>query len=314
MAVLSRPVTPVNPIEWQESRFQQKNRSAFLRRYQFALPVMLGVLTLLVILSLRDMTFPTRNVGIYLIWIVHALVVARAIAAGANAISREHVSKTWDVLMLTGVNTRQILLGKWLAVLRQVAPWTLGLACVRLVMIPVFMMSLVNRFAWRAIHNAGYYYNTGSYDLPLISWRPESALMAVVMTVMLTLLEAMACTAIGLAASAITRKGWSAMIAAFCVRFAPVMIFAAFTQYEVGDQPSWRVLSFTPLSLADSGTSTLYLLSLPLTNQTFYLHGHAMTGILLATSLLIVFATVSLWLTNRAIRRSGALSLRESRM
>lgn len=314
MAVLTRPVIPVNPIEWQEIRFQQKNVSAFLRRYRWMLPVALIVLTLMVILSLRDITFPTRNVGIYLIWIVHALVVARAIAAGANAISREHVGKTWDVLVLTGVSTRQILLGKWLAVMRQVAPWTLALATLRLVMIPVFMLSLVNRFAWRAVTMGSTYYNSGMYDMPIIDWRPESALLAVLMTVGITILEVMACTAIGLAASAITRKGWIAMITAFLVRFAPVMIFAAFTQYEVGDQPSWRVLSFTPLSLADSGTSTLYLLSLPLTSRTFFLHGHALAGLSLAASLLIAFLIASLWLTNRAIRQSGALSLHESRM
>jgi hypothetical protein len=284
-----------------------------MRRYRLLGPATLVVAIAVIVLSLTDVTNPTRNMGIYLIWIVHALVVARAIAAGANTISREHVGKTWDVLVLTGIDAQRILMGKWLAVMHQVAPWMLGLGIVRLVMIPVFMLSLVNRFAWWTTRGSSTYNYGGLNDLPLVSWSPGASLLAVIMTVSLTLLEVMACTALGMASSAVTRKGWSAIVVAFCLRFAPVVIFTAFTQYEVGDRPAWRVLTFTPLSLADSGTSTLYQLSLPITSRTIFMQNNALVGLSLATILLIIFLAVSLWAANRAILRSGALSIQESR-
>jgi len=258
--------------------------------------------------TLREITAPTRDLALYTIWIVHALAAARCIAAGANAISREHVGLTWDALVMTGVSARLILRGKWLGVMRHAAPWMLLLAAVRLAMLPIFMLSFVNRYAWRYLMNAygsGGYYGGGMS--PYLDWVPWAAVTAVVVTVALTVLELMACTALGLACSAALRRGWLAMVAAFCIRFAPVFFFAAFTYYEVGDSPSWRILRFPWLSLADGGTAPLYQLALPLATWTRETHVNALPGVAASAVLLLAITSAALLATWRSIREAGAL-------
>ncbi len=293
-----------NPIEWQETQHQLRLIQAGARRYWFMMPTTLLLLVGVIALTLLDIGAQTRNMAIYVIWIVHIITAARAISAGANAISREHVGKTWDALVMTGVNTRQILIGKWLGVLHRVAPWMLALGAVRLLMIPVFMIAMMNRFVYFA--SGGRYFYGGYSSMP-ISWVGWAAVAAVVFTVILTVLEVMACTAIGLAASAMMRKGWTAMIMAFCIRFAPVVLFGAFTRYEVATGAAYRVLRFPYLSLADGGTAPLYLLTLPYSYRTQTVHLDALPSVLMAVVLLSGMLVVALLATWWFIRRDGAL-------
>jgi len=303
--VVLRQIT--NPIEWGETHHQRQHTVSVIRRGWFVGPFALVSTIGLVALTLRDVTSPTRELALMVIWIIHALTGARAIAAGANAVSREYDGLTWIPLILTGVSARQILLGKWLGVLHQVAPWMLILGSVRLAMLPIFMLSFANRFAWRMSYRAGNpsYNNFNLYYA--IGWVEWAAVAAVLMTVVLTVLEIMCCAAIGLAASALIKRGWLALIAGICIRFAPVIIFAAFTRYEVGLGPSWRVLRFTPLALADSGSAPLYQLALPLTTWTTSAHEEALPGIFLAAALLIVLLAGALFIAWAAIRSAGAL-------
>ncbi|MBL8160799.1 MAG: ABC transporter permease subunit, partial [Anaerolineae bacterium] len=275
-----------NPIEWLESRYQHRSTPAFARRWWPLLPLGAGWAVAVIALTLQDVRASTREYAILLIWIVHALAASRAIVAGANAVSREHVSQTWDTLVLTGVSVRRILMGKWLAVLRQIAPWMLVLGAVRLALLPVFMLAFVNRFAWRTAYGSSGYMSYGYSGTSYLDWVAWAAFVAVAATVLLTLLEMMACSALGLAASAVLRRGWPAMAAAFIVRFLPVILFAGFTRYEVGAAPSWRVLRFPPLSLADGGSASLYQLVLPETNWTFGTHSNALPGLLMVAVML----------------------------
>jgi len=294
-----------NPIEWQETRHQKWHTLPLIQRWRLFGPLALAASVGILALTLRDVSSPTRELALLVIWIVHALTGARAIAAGANAVSREYDGQTWIPLILTGVSTRKILLGKWLGVMHQTAPWMLALGALRLAMLPIFMLALANRFAWRIAYRstmAGYY-----HPQDVIGWVEWAALLAVIMTLVLTLLEIMACTALGLAASAVIKRGWLALVAAICIRFAPVFLFAAFTRYEVGMGPSWRVLRFTPLALADSGSAPLYQLSLPLTSWTVGTHEDALAGLFLAAGLLIVLLVSALLVAWGAIRAAGAL-------
>ena len=296
-----------NPIEWQETQYQRRMIPTVTRRYGYMLSAMLVFVVALVILTLLDVSAQTRNVAIYVIWIVHVMTAARAISVGANAISREHVGKTWDALVLTGVNARQILIGKWLGVLHRIAPWMLMLGALRLVMIPVFTMAMTNRFAYWGRGGYTYYGATSAPQTSPIEWVAWAAFASVIFTVLLTVLEVMACTAIGLAASAVMRKGWTAMIAAFCIRFAPVVLFGAFTRYEVATGMAYRVLRFPYLSLADGGTAPLYLLALPYTYRTQTVHAEALPGILMVGVMLGSMTLISLAVVWWAIRRDGAL-------
>ncbi len=306
MAISIRvPSLNSNPIEWQETR-QQAGQSVQMR-----LGVWFGLGLLIVsvgaiVLTLDNLSTPTQQLAVYVIWIVHAVTAARAISAGANAISREHLGKTWDSLVLTGVSTRQILMGKWLGVLNRTAGFMTLFGVVRLVMLPVFMLSLVYRYAWFNGGSVSQFYGDRLVDL--VGWVPWAAVVAVVMSVVLSVLEVLTCTALGMAASAWTRRGWTAMIVAFCIRLLPVALFAGFTRYEIGNGPYWRVLSFPVLSLADAGTGPLWQLALPLTGWTRETHLSALPGLIMATVLLLIILIVSLTATWWAIRRDGALS------
>ncbi|MEP7285618.1 MAG: hypothetical protein ABI947_07620 [Chloroflexota bacterium] len=115
------------------------------------------------------------------------------------------------------------------------------------------------------------------------------------------------CTMLGLAASAITRRGVIATVIAFTIRFAPVALFAAFTRYELGAVPSYRVMRFPPFAIADGGTSPLAQLVLPLMPWTTNIHEIALSGLLMASVVLIVMLGVSGFVAWVAIRQMGAL-------
>lgn len=294
-----------NPIEWQESR-QNHNP---LARTRISILFGLGLLVVAVgtiVLTLDRASAPTQQLAVYVIWVIHAVTAARSISAGANAISREHVGKTWDSLVLTGLSARHILIGKWLGVLNRVAGWILIFGTIRLVMLPIFMMSLVYRYAWYNGGGVSQYY--GNRELDSVEWVPWAALLGVVMSVVLSVLEVLACTSLGMAASAVLRREWTAMIAAFCIRLLPVALFGAFTRYEIGNGAYWRVLSFPVLSIADAGTGSLWQLSLPLTGWTMQAHTSALPGLWMATALLLGITITSLMVTWWAIRRDGALA------
>ncbi len=307
MAVSLRvPSLNNNPIEWHETR-QQKVTSGQVRLSLWMGLALLVVAVASIVLTLNNFNTPTQQLAIYLIWVVHAVTASRAISAGANAISREHVGKTWDSLVLTGVSRRQILMGKWLGVLNRTAGWMLILGTVRLVMLPVFMLKLLYQYFW---YNGGYVVQYNGEQADLVGWVAWASVLAVVMSVVLSVLEVMACSALGMAASAWTRRGWTAMITAFCIRLIPVALFAGFTRYQIGGGPYWRVLSFPALSLADAGTGPLWQLALPLTGWTRQAHINALPGLAASTLMLVGFMAVSLLVTWWAIRRDGALASR----
>ncbi|GEM_PF-790801 len=306
MAVLTRID---NPVLWQEFTHQERSGPRWMRR-GYLLGILIVVSSIVYVISLLSrLDAPSRETALFIIWVIHAATAIRAIVAGANAISREHVGQTWDALVLTGVSARLILFGKWRAALWRIRGWTLALGVIRLAMLPVFMMALVNRFAYFRFGQYSSYYgnNSGGYVyFPEFSWIPEAAVLAVIMTVVLTLLEVGCCTALGLAASAIFRRGSTAAAAAIIMRFVPVALFAAMTRYDLGPA-TYRWWRYPPLALADGGTSPLYQLVLPLMPWTQGRHIEALPPLAYATLLLLGFLALSLTMTLIAVRRTGAL-------
>src|SRR5438270_12259185 len=107
------PLTRIkNPIVWQELSHQQRTTTRQLSRLRPLAPILVCLMFACVALTLLNIDYPTRELGIFAIYILHVLTALRALDAGANAISREHASQTWDALILTGVNARQLLIGK----------------------------------------------------------------------------------------------------------------------------------------------------------------------------------------------------------
>src|SRR5258708_40183906 len=109
------------------------------------------------------------------------------------------------------------------------------LGLIRLATLPIFTLALVKTFAWYACGRYTYYCDS-DIEFSMVAWAVP---LAVIMTVVLTVLEVLCCTALGLAASALTRRGTTAAISAILIRFTPVILFAGMTRYEVGGF-SWR--------------------------------------------------------------------------
>ncbi|RMF50659.1 MAG: hypothetical protein D6749_09975 [Chloroflexota bacterium] len=299
-----------NPIFWQEITHQRRAapRSTWIGKV--VPPVLLLAILIGVPLSLSNPIIAfrhSREFALVAIWATHAIVAVRCIIAGANTVSREHVSQTWDALVLTGLSARQILLGKWFAALRRVAPWILALGAVRLAMLPVLMIAFVHRFAYFAYRRYSSYSLYDDYQMPTVEWLPWAVYTAVVLTVLITLVEAACCTMLGIFASTLFKRGALAAAMAFIVRFTPVAIFAGFTRYELG-AASYRWYRFAPFAFADGGTSPLYMLILPLTTWTRGRHVEALgtySGVLL---MLLGATAIAFMLTLWLMRRSGALS------
>jgi hypothetical protein len=292
-----------NPILWQESLFQNANTLRWRRWVVWLGGMLLVGVIALAAYSLTTLDGSSRDIAIFTIWITHALVVIRAIAAGANTISREHTALTWDTLVLTGVSARQILFGKFLAVLDRLGSWMLVLGAVRLVFLPILMMAFVIRYSTVMRGNGNLYY-TQVTTPELVLW---ACVLAVIFTVVLTMLEVASSVALGMAASGVLKRGWTALVAAITIRFIPVALFAVFTRYEVGDGPSWRLLRFPPLSLADSGSAALYQMVLPNTVWTSQAPVAALPGVAMVAVMLLLFLSVSLLIAYWSICRSGAL-------
>jgi len=293
-----------NPVLWQEATHQIRA----VRRWAHRMEI-IGVLLVLAIiigvpLTLLDVQSPSRELAILAIWFVHAITATYAIVVSANVISREHSGLTWDALVLTQLSARQILFGKWRAVLFRMRGWMLALGVVRLAMLPVFMISLLNRFAW---YGYGYGYGARYGEDFAITWSPLAALVAVLMTVVLTVFEVLCSTAIGLAASAVMRRGTLATVLAMIVRFTPVALFAAFTRYELSGYSMYRWWRFAPMSLADAGTSAMYQLMLPIMPWTRSHSFDTLPGLIMAATMLGALSGAALLIALYAIRSGGAL-------
>lgn len=304
-----------NPILWQESTHQDRGMKHWRKRWRWIGYVIVMLLIGLVASTLNDIQYGTRETATFVIWTIHICACLFSIVAGANVISREHVGATWDALVLTGVSARSILWGKWRAALRRAGGWLLLLGITRLAMLPIYSYALLNRFAyWTSYGTNSSRFNDpdARFEIELIAW---AALLSVVMTVVLTVLEVLACTALGMAASALTKRGAFAIVVASIIRFAPVAIFAGFTFYELRDAPyrAYRWWRFTPFALADGGTSPLYMLALPAVNWTRGRHMEALPGLLLASGMLTIILIVSLLVAWWCIRRSGALAEMKSK-
>jgi hypothetical protein len=296
-----------NPVLWQEITHQERSAPRWIRRSSQLVSILLLGLIMLVVLTVLDRTngYPAMQIALFATWIVHSATALRAIVAGANAISREHVGLTWDALMLTGLSARLIVLGKWRAALYRVRGWMVLLGVVRLATLPIYAVALLKTYA--SVMCGGYYASTYSCALDTeFSWVPWAAVVAVSMTVILTVLDMLCCTALGLAASAITRRGSTAALAAILVRFTPVVLFAASTRHEIGVF-SWRWWNYTPFALADGGTSPILRLALPLLPWTRGQHIQAIPGVVLSVALLGAILIVAVMAAVTAVRRTGAL-------
>lgn len=109
-----------NPIAWRETVTLQRSRSKWYWR------VMIGGTLLLLCLPIlwgfNDPFYQHLNIIVSIQIIVNVLlyplVVVRTITTASNSVHQERSGRTWELLLLTGVGTWRLLLGKWLGVMR----------------------------------------------------------------------------------------------------------------------------------------------------------------------------------------------------
>lgn len=307
MAVLANRIrVPLkNPILWQEiNHFTRTSRT--WRRWELPLGLVMVGAALAVMYSYvaRNVGYEALRYAVPAIWVIHGIVALRALIAGANVISREHIGQTWDSLVLTGVSARHILLGKLLATLRTVMPWMLLLGTLRLVMLPLMSVSLLQTYAYVSCYRSSY--GCDEY-LPAAGWVPWAWFGAAILTLVATVLEVLACVALGLACSAITRRPISAAVLAILIRFIPVALFATFARHSLGNTYFWRYWSFWPFTIADGGTVGLMEMAFPLIRWTQGEHAEVLPGVFGAVGLLALILVGSLAVTLWVFRREGAL-------
>jgi ABC-type transport system involved in multi-copper enzyme maturation permease subunit len=137
------------------------------------------------------------------------LLIFRTVAAAASSISREERGATWDLLLLTGVTSRAIILGKWWATMR--AQWRGWL-----LLIPV-RIGLVTFYAAVVGQAAATYM---LHDLPsrtVVPPSPLGLLLIIPLVTVFTFANATVMAAIGLLGSALVRRAGVAMALAVAV-------------------------------------------------------------------------------------------------
>lgn len=109
-----------NPIAWREFVTLFRQRGKWFWR------ILYGLTTLLIITPLffgwsRHYDDAVGFIAAALIFanvIIYPLVIVRSIMTTNESVARERRSRTWDLLMLTGVSTWRVVFGKWLGAMR----------------------------------------------------------------------------------------------------------------------------------------------------------------------------------------------------
>jgi hypothetical protein len=73
---------------------------------------------------------------------LHFGLIIRALAFSSNSIARERQQDSWDLLVLTGVDARQVVMGKWAATVRSLWPSFIRLGLLRACIV-LFLGSLL---------------------------------------------------------------------------------------------------------------------------------------------------------------------------
>jgi hypothetical protein len=295
---------------WQELTHQRRFAGRTRVWPVIAIVAVGGLVSLIYYTWQVGMGYEAMQLALIVTWLGQIAVGARAIIAGTALFSREHSGQTWDALVLTGVSARTILLGKWRAALRAVGGPMLLLGTLRLALLPVYTLGITKIYA--LYFNARVRNNSGSVgygiDWPDFQWLPWAWFLAVGLTVALTMLEVLACTALGALASAVTRRTIYAAMLAFGLRFLPVFLFAGTIVYQLRGRPFWQWWGRLEFSLADAGTSALMQLAFPLMPWTRGDHAAALPGLIAALLMLTAILGASLLITRTIIRRDGALA------
>lgn len=154
--------------------------------------------------------------------VLHFVLIFRALVLSANSITREKQSKTWDMLVLTGVDAQQIVLGKWWATVQRLWRWYVLLGALRACVL-VWISASTSRATHMFYASSGsYYYSWSGVTVP----HPIQILLAGVLVMALTLANLALTAACGLSVSGDSRSSAMALIRAIMARGVTLVMAA----------------------------------------------------------------------------------------
>ncbi|MBI1281418.1 MAG: hypothetical protein GC179_25045 [Anaerolineaceae bacterium] len=203
----------------------------------------------------------------------------RTIASGANSISREREGQTWEMLVLTGVNARQIVRGKWWATVQKQFPRYLMLSFIRAGATTASAVSLITN----------YYYLSNYYNTRMQLPHPLMIVISILLGVVLTVANLGFSAACGLLGSAVSKRSSMAVARgvanqivlslgpALAVLFIISRIYFVTTRYDATWQSIYSFFALGTASLIDNGFN---LLASPLYVRYAYYNGESYSPIL----------------------------------
>jgi hypothetical protein len=239
--------------------------------------VLVFVVTLLLAsITQRDPTPIVRMLGpmptllILFILFYDLSLMFQTISLAANSISREREGQTWEMLVLTGVNARQIVRGKWWATVQRQFPRYLMLAFIRAGASAAAAIGIITSFYF-----ASSYYNE-RMQLP----HPLTILLSIAFGVVLTLAGLGFSAACGLMGSAVSKRS-SMAVARGVINQIVISLVPAFTMAYIFNRlyltaynsplyPIYSIIGLGGASLIDNGFN---MLSFPMYVQYQYYNG-----------------------------------------
>jgi hypothetical protein len=273
--------------------------------------------------------FESNEIVVLMIYLViftisQAIIVAlRTISTGANSIAREKQSGTWEMLLLTGIDARRIVLGKWWGAIRGVQRDVLMLLPLR-----VGVTMLAAYLTSRPYYASYYYGYSNYYSYTINPPHPLGILLMIPLISLFTFAAVGLTAAIGVLASAALRRPQFAL-AAGVVTYLTVSIGSIIgvawigthlwnDYYNYGNYDFYLVatntLTFAAATLAENGTLMTSMLgyyqviygATATPTEWRYTAGYLLGGG--SALLLILWGTgVFLVLAQRFAVRSGAL-------
>lgn len=226
-----------NPIADMEYRVLATGRSRTWQRFTYLFLAALGVLPfgLMMLYAAQVVAYPdVRRYGVpshhtltlvvlMILYLVnYLLTVIRTLYISADSFGRERRDRTLEMLLLTGVSARQIVLGKWVGVLRALVPNYFYLWVVRVLLIVWLYVE--------AIHSATRAGISGSVEIlpqviAQIPW--AGVLLAAAIAAVSLMLEAMMAASLGMlwvTARSKNLRDRGVAVTHFLVSVAPIIL------------------------------------------------------------------------------------------
>lgn len=266
---------PENAIKRAELIYQQRSakRPRAWRRWlnimskwlTITLVIMLAATLLLASLTQRDPTPIYKMLGplpalLILFTLFYDLsLMFSTISLAANSISREREGQTWEMLVLTGINARQIVRGKWWATVQRQFPRYLMLSFIRAGATAASAVSVLT----------SYYYAYSNYDVRMQLPHPLMIIISVLLGVVLTVANLGFSAACGVMGSAVSKRSSMAvargvanqivlsLVPALAIFFLITRLYVTSARYDATWQSIYSFFGLGTVSLVDNGFNLL---------------------------------------------------------